>query len=1384
MYGEALGCILASFSKLPKHRRQTMSALESLRSHPDSERGWNLLLVALFTALLATGTVLAQPEAKSARGREQLFARENLVAWCIVPFDARRRSSAERAAMLATLGFKRFAYDWRAEHVQSFDEEIAALARHGIALEAFWFPATLDGDGKAILAALKRNNVRTQLWVTLDDPAPKETSQAAKVAAGVKILRPIALAAAGQGCSVGLYNHGGWFGQPENQLAILNELRLKNVGLVYNMHHGHEHLERFEQLMKQMAGQLYCVNLNGMTPDGDRIGKKILPLGAGTRDLDLLRILRDSGYRGPIGILGHTDDDAELRLLDNLDGLDWLVRQLDGQPAGPAPKFRTFDQTPEKPAQPDPKLNGLSLPPTSIPNPSSVPPLTAADAERIRELAADAERDGNAERGLTVFRDARFACLSCHRVGEVGGQIGPALDRVGRELSREQVAEAILLPRRSVKPEYLAWRVLGVDGRSHQGYLLAEEGHKIELLEVAEQKRIQLNKDQIASRVPIGTLMPDGLTAAMSFAEQRDLVRFLSELGRSPGLAEKMAQVASHPHQAAAFVYDRAPRRPSDWPSWQHPVNRDRLYDFYAKQADFFRRLPFRPALLPAFPGLDGGKQGHWGNQNETVWRDDRWRRMDLGSLLCGVVHVGKASIPKGVCVRLGERGDLSACFDPETLTYPAVWKGGFLQLSDVRHGFLAGLRPDGEILERTDAETPAKAFAYRGFYRFGRRVIFSYSIGGREFLDAPWAEDGKFTRVVAPANEHPLRTALKGGAAQWPEEFLVQGTLGGEAPYAVDTVPLPIENPWRALLFVGGHDFLPDGSVVICTMQGDVWRGSGLDAELKQVRWRRIASGLHQPLGLVVRDRQIFVLGRDQITRLHDANGDGETDFYECFSNAQTTSVAGHDYICGLERDNQGRFYTASSKQGLIRVSADGKSVETLADGFRNPDGLGLAMDGKLTVPCSEGDWTCASMICQVDPTPLSQGSPMPHFGYGGPRGGKLPSLPLVYLPRGLDNSSGGQTAISSDRWGPLSGLMLHFSYGAGSHFLLLRDTVDGQTQGAVVPLPGEFRSGAHRGRFNPRDGQLYVTGMGGWGTYTPDDGCLHRVRYTGGRVLLPEAFHVHENGLWIRFTAPFDREVLADARNHIAQVWNYRYGPGYGSPEFSTRHPGVVGHDLLEIAAIHVLDDKTLFVELPDLQPVSQLHLSLKVDKEQNSVQGSASELFATIHKLDAPFKNLPAYRPRIKTIAAHPLAVDVATLVDTQPNPFRERLPEAREIVITAGQNLSFLPREVRVPAGAPLHLRFDNPDAVPHNWVLAKPGALERVGELANKFIADPRSAARQYVPPTEDVICYTDIVPPDGKFSIYFKAPGLPGRYPFLCTFPGHWMAMNGELVVE
>lgn len=281
--------------------------------------------------------------------------------------------------MLERLGFRHFAYDYRAEHIPTFDAEMDALQRHGIELSAWWFPTELNDEARLILDVIRRHRVHPQLWVMgSGGPTASPEEQRARVKAEAQRILPIAHEAANLGCLVALYNHGGWFGEPENQVDVIQELKAQgatNVGIVYNLHHGHDHLDRFPTMLQKIKPYLLALNLNGMVKEGDRLGKMILPLGQGDLDLPLLRTIRDSGWRGPIGILNHTDEDAESRLQDNLDGLDWLLLQLDGRSAGPKPTPRSWT---EPPAPPGSKPSAGQAP--SAPAPRSVDYWAVEDA--------------------------------------------------------------------------------------------------------------------------------------------------------------------------------------------------------------------------------------------------------------------------------------------------------------------------------------------------------------------------------------------------------------------------------------------------------------------------------------------------------------------------------------------------------------------------------------------------------------------------------------------------------------------------------------------------------------------------------------------------------------------------------------------------------------------------------------------------------------------------------------------------------------------------------------------------------------------------------------------------------------------------------------------
>src|SRR5437763_705959 len=99
---------------------------------------------------------------------------------------------------------------------------------------------------------------------------------------------------------------------PEERAAMLDKLGFTKF--VYDLHHGHEHLARFSQALRLMLPHLICINLNGMSSGGEAGAEKILPIGQGELDLQLLKEIAASGYRGPIGILNHTNEDAEARL--------------------------------------------------------------------------------------------------------------------------------------------------------------------------------------------------------------------------------------------------------------------------------------------------------------------------------------------------------------------------------------------------------------------------------------------------------------------------------------------------------------------------------------------------------------------------------------------------------------------------------------------------------------------------------------------------------------------------------------------------------------------------------------------------------------------------------------------------------------------------------------------------------------------------------------------------------------------------------------------------------------------------------------------------------------------------------------------------------------
>ena len=256
----------------------------------------------------------------------QKISMENLFAWCIVPYDSKKRTPEERIAMLKELGFKSYAYDWREEHLNSTVNELRIALENGIKINAIWIwidgqfdkPGQLSASNEKIFSALKETVISTQIWIGFNENYFSGLNHEKSLNKGIEMLRYLDGRAKESGSKIALYNHGGWFGEPENQVEMIERLPECEIGMIYNFHHGHEQIEQFPQLIKIMKPYLWAVNLNGMKKDGP----KILTIGEGDKEAEMIKLLLNYDFNGPYGIIGHTEGEDVKKVLErNLNGL-------------------------------------------------------------------------------------------------------------------------------------------------------------------------------------------------------------------------------------------------------------------------------------------------------------------------------------------------------------------------------------------------------------------------------------------------------------------------------------------------------------------------------------------------------------------------------------------------------------------------------------------------------------------------------------------------------------------------------------------------------------------------------------------------------------------------------------------------------------------------------------------------------------------------------------------------------------------------------------------------------------------------------------------------------------------------------------------------------
>ena len=288
-----------------------------------NSKGFIAIVVVIFSAASVKGQKIIK--------NQDIFSRNNLIAWCIVPYDVSERGPEERASMLNEIGITKLAYDWRDKHIPTFDQELDVLKKNNINLQGFWLyegpEPEKDRYLDTIINLFKRHHAKTELWCMFGAvPGFDKMSQEEKVKAMSKPVAYVAQKLSEIGCKLGLYNHGGWFGEPENQLAIIDLLKMNNIGIVYNFHHAEEQLDRFPIFFPKLIPHLYALNIAGLVK-----GKpaKVVPVGQGDTELEMLRIVWKSSYHGPIGLINeNTAPDAKEGLLLNMNGLKKILGEL------------------------------------------------------------------------------------------------------------------------------------------------------------------------------------------------------------------------------------------------------------------------------------------------------------------------------------------------------------------------------------------------------------------------------------------------------------------------------------------------------------------------------------------------------------------------------------------------------------------------------------------------------------------------------------------------------------------------------------------------------------------------------------------------------------------------------------------------------------------------------------------------------------------------------------------------------------------------------------------------------------------------------------------------------------------------------------------------
>lgn len=392
----------------------------------------------------------------------------------------------------------------------------------------------------------------------------------------------------------------------------------------------------------------------------------------------------------------------------------------------------------------------------------------------------------------------------------------------------------------------------------------------------------------------------------------------------------------------------------------------------------------------------------------------------------------------------------------------------------------------------------------------------------------------------------------------------------------------------------VGGMDFLSDGRMVVSTWDslGPVYvLDQVASGDPSKIQVKRIAAGLAEPLGIKVVDDQIYVLQKQELTRLVDHDGDGIIDEYQTVCDGWRVSSNFHEFAFGLVYKD-GYFYatlaTAIEPGGastnpqipdrgkVIKINKDDGSFEFVAHGLRTPNGIGLGLDNEIFIADNQGDWLPASKIVHLQEGAFYGSRSVDFEGTANLE----VTQPVVWLTQDeIGNSPSEPTYINV---GPYKGQLIHGEVTHGGIKRNFVEKVNGQYQGAVFRFIQGLEAGVNRLAWGP-DGALYVGGVGSTGNWV-DPGKfwygLQRLEYNGKTAFEMLSVSARSNGMEITFTEPIAKGESISKESFEVLQWYFKPTADYGGPK--------LGEENLNIKSVHLSDDrKKVFLELEGMKP-----------------------------------------------------------------------------------------------------------------------------------------------------------------------------------------------------